>query len=230
MKKEENGVGKLTQKIIDAREEFKQLTDEVKKYNASLDELQNFILEAQKKREERYVTLIGEQGEVKAEYCSSSTLASPQFKDGDFVFHKWDYGEYNACNVAILKYLDNQLLHYYFRNCIKYNKCEVSSVIEDNSIYRGHETELRLATPEEKQILIDFMHEQGKDWDAKNKKIVDYKWIPKYGEEYYTISFTSENCILRTSNYNLYSDRAAIKNGCWKTEAEALKAFEKLKK
>jgi len=43
----------------------------------------------------------------------------------------------------------------------------------------------RLATPSEKQFLLDAMHKEGKDWDAVNKKVVDYVWKPKKGEEYY---------------------------------------------
>jgi len=33
---------------------------------------------------------------------------------------------------------------------------------------------IRMATEEEKQILLDAIHKDGKDWDANNKQIVDY--------------------------------------------------------
>lgn len=43
----------------------------------------------------------------------------------------------------------------------------------------------RPATDSEKQRLLDAMHEEGKDWDEVNKKVVDYVWKPKKGERYY---------------------------------------------
>jgi hypothetical protein len=44
---------------------------------------------------------------------------------------------------------------------------------------------IKAATPSEKQLLLDAMHKAGKDWDAVNKKVVDYVWKPKTGERYY---------------------------------------------
>ena len=48
-----------------------------------------------------------------------------------------------------------------------------------------HETSL--STEEEKQFLLEALHADGKDWDADNKQIVDYKRKPKIGDNYYYI-------------------------------------------
>lgn len=45
---------------------------------------------------------------------------------------------------------------------------------------------LRLMADSEKQILLDKLHESGKDWDAERCEIVDYIWRPKIGEIYYS--------------------------------------------
>ena len=41
----------------------------------------------------------------------------------------------------------------------------------------------KIATPEEKQLLLDKMHEAGKDWDEEKCEVIDYVWEPKIGEE-----------------------------------------------
>lgn len=42
----------------------------------------------------------------------------------------------------------------------------------------------RLATPEEKAELIEFMRENGKDWDEAKCEVVDYRWRAEKGENY----------------------------------------------
>lgn len=45
--------------------------------------------------------------------------------------------------------------------------------------------EIRPATEEEKQTLLDALRKDGKDWDAENKQIIEYEWKPKNGEEFW---------------------------------------------
>ena len=46
----------------------------------------------------------------------------------------------------------------------------------------------RLATPEEKAELIQYMRENGKDWDAEKCEVVDYRWRAEKGGAYYVVS------------------------------------------
>ena len=52
-------------------------------------------------------------------------------------------------------------------------------------------SKLRPATDEEKESFLSKLHKIGKDWDAENKKIVDYKWRPKDEEDYYCPTYCS---------------------------------------
>ena len=83
-----------------------------------------------------------------------------------------------------------------------------------------------IATEEEKKFLIDALHADGKDWDADNKQIVDYKCKPKIGDTYYYIDcfldivddiwsgdrmddlvYTSGNCFKTKEEAQMYADK-----------------------
>lgn len=78
----------------------------------------------------------------------------------------------------------------------------------------------RLATEEEKQFLLDAIHADGKDWDAVNKRIVEYKWRPKHGEPYYMINtlFNVLKCTWSSSGFDF---DLLVNRNCFKTEEEA---------
>ena len=78
----------------------------------------------------------------------------------------------------------------------------------------------RIATEEEKQLLLDTLHADGKDWDAVNKRIVEYKWQPKYVEPYYMINSLFN--VIRLLWGNTAFDFDLLQKGnCFKTEEDA---------
>ena len=40
-------------------------------------------------------------------------------------------------------------------------------------------------TEEEKKLLLDALHEKGKDWDFEKMEIVDYRWRAEIGGKYW---------------------------------------------
>ena len=84
----------------------------------------------------------------------------------------------------------------------------------------------RIATEEEKQFLLDALHADGKDWDAENKQIVDYRWKPKIGDAYYYI-----DCFLDVVDDIWSDDRmdalVYTSGNCFKTKEEAQKYADK---
>ena len=46
----------------------------------------------------------------------------------------------------------------------------------------------RLATEEEKQLLLDKMKEQGLKWNAEEKRVEKIRWRAKYGEQYWYVT------------------------------------------
>ena len=140
-----------------------------------------------------------------------------EFKDGDFVslnslgakiliIYKSKKEDYNAnCHASVC--ID------WCKNYVSYNDCCVCY-------------DARIATEEEKKFLLDALHADGKDWDADNKQIVDYRCKPKVGDAYYYIDcfldivddiwsgdrmddlvYTSGNCFKTKEEAQMYADK-----------------------
>ena len=147
-----------------------------------------------------------------------------EFKDGDFCTVKTSYGNY------IFIYKSNKyddIVYYYsislsgFRQHLYNSSCLVP---KDG---------ISLSTKEEKQMLLYALHADGKDWDAENKRIIEYKWKPKDGEDYYVINTLFK--VLRFTWQSYSFDFDLLKSGnCFKTkeeaEAKAKEILEILKK
>lgn len=145
----------------------------------------------------------------------------PEFKDGDFCISSrdgryfWVYihksGAKNHLSPFFYAFTNNEsTILYYDGRC---------SVVEEMN---------KLATEEEKQILLDAMHADGKDWDADKKQIVDYRWKPKYREVYYRINYSLGIKIDSLFWYGDALDEIYFSNGnCFKTKEEAQKYADK---
>lgn len=149
--------------------------------------------------------------------CSGNKTYVP--KDGDIVYAR-------ACNEHILIYRDMKpsdcTFGYVDYVCGNLYDCIESCLCNEDL------EEIRPATKKEKKQLLDALHEQGKDWDAKNKKVVCYKWIPKDNEEYFYVSpfLEVERTLWWSSNFDL---NLADSNNIFKTRKEAEEAAKKFK-
>ena len=140
-----------------------------------------------------------------------------EFKDGDICFS--DNSRIKM--VFILEYMN-------WGNKINYHACLSSYGIEYKD-WLDSNGDIRLATEEEKQKLLDALHKDGKDWDAENKKIVDYRWRAKYEGLYYFIN-TAYFEIKGTADINHSVDDMRYNIGNYfKTEQQAEQALEKVK-
>ena len=140
-----------------------------------------------------------------------------EFKDGDFVYSINDVCEF----VMIYK----SKKEWYYANChasvciglcenyISYNDCCV--------VY-----DARIATEEEKQFLLDALHADGKDWDAYKKQIVDCKWKPKIGDNYYYIDLFLD-VIDDIWSDDRMDDLVFTSGNCFKTKEEAQRYADK---
>ena len=90
----------------------------------------------------------------------------------------------------------------------------------------------RLATSLEIENFHKILHNNGKDWDAKKKKLVDWVWKPSIHEAYYILETNCGNIEVRTRVcFNDYIDKALIKNcNFFRTVEEAELAAERVKK
>ena len=140
-----------------------------------------------------------------------------EFKDGDFCTIKANNGSlifiYKSKKDDDMVY-NCSLLVDGFRRPLFYDRCV------------DYKCETRSSTEEEKQFLLDALHADGKDWDADNKQIVDYKWKPKIGDNYYFI-----DCFLDVVDDirigDEMDDLVYASGNCFKTKDEAKKYADK---
>lgn len=137
-----------------------------------------------------------------------------EFKDGDFVSSK-SFG--SRCLMIYKGKEEGSNVNYH---AAMYNCYYENSVVCYN--YWLFCDDSRIATEKEKQLLLDALHADGKDWDADRKEIVGYKWKPEIGDAYYYI-----DCYLDVVDNHWNDDRLdnlVYNNGnCFKTEEEAQK-------
>ena len=107
-----------------------------------------------------------------------ATPEAPKFKRGDFLCRGADW-------IFILDFIDEGGVIFYKalfdvdgKAVFGFNNCGIGCFSYN----------IRLATPEEKQLLLDKMREQGKDWDGE--KVIDWVWKPKMGEAYWCVVFS----------------------------------------
>ena len=135
------------------------------------------------------------------------------FKVGDFLYYYakgWGFGV--CIFMDFIKESANGI-HYYAAT-------DVSGEIMIGDCLCTEWDVLRIATEEEKNFLLNRLHDDGKDWDAVNKKIIEYKWQPKYVEPYYMISSLFN--VIRLIWGNTAFDFDLLQKGnCFKTEEEA---------
>lgn len=141
-----------------------------------------------------------------------------EFKDGDFVSSK-SFG--SRCLIIYKSKEEGSNVNYH---AAMYNCYCKNSVVCYNYWFFCDDS--RIATEEEKQLLLDALHADGKDWDADKKEIVGYKWKPEIGETYYCVNGN----INATSEYwtGIDWDVLTYNNGnCFKTKYEAQKYADK---
>lgn len=142
-------------------------------------------------------------------------------KDGDFV--AGDYG--GSILISIFKKATNSEFGKVYANMYSDGThLEMMSDINSTWIQRK-------ATDAEKELLLNAMREKGKDWDAKNKQVIDYKWKPELGGDYCIADPTIEE-MFNTFTFGsddvdkMWSSRSLI----FKTKEEAIVCAKKMLK
>lgn len=147
---------------------------------------------------------------------------SPKFKRGDFVYWSGCLSGYSGI-VIIKKDCLQQDELYYFAHLDK--ECSLSFNCHIGTYWRSQ----RLATDTERQQLIDALHEAGKDFDFEKMEIVDFVWMPKHGEPYYTPDVYEEDLYSQGTYYGDDDDLLVFNRGLGcKTEEEAIKRAKQM--
>lgn len=138
-----------------------------------------------------------------------------KWKDGDIL----KYTNYRGCYAVFKEYVSDDEF--------RFSMCYDNSILNFNGI--ASVTPYSLATPSQVEEFHSLLHVIGCDWDSEKKQLVDWRWKPKAGENYFFIS--SELFVEVTSNDEFDLDEAHIRCGnCFRTSDEAEAMAEKIKK
>lgn len=113
-----------------------------------------------------------------------------KFKKGDFVFTNGPQGD----SILIYSGSENKVICLYF--------------LSSGRIYFDGITSsdfIRFATNSEKQLLLDKLHEAGKNWDSEKCEIIDLRYIPEIGDCVKVQLFNGEFCVFECTEKNLES-------------------------
>ena len=140
-----------------------------------------------------------------------------EFEDGDFV-----YSINDVCEFAMIYKSKKECSYANYHASIYIGQWENYVAYNDWCVCY----DARIATEEEKQLLLNALHADGKDWDADKKQIVDYKLKPKIGDNYYYI-----DCFLDVVDDIWSDDRmddlVYSSGNCFNTKEEAQRFVDK---
>jgi len=104
-------------------------------------------------------------------------------------------------------------------------KIEITVDLYENGISCGWLVNFKPATEQEKQLLLDKIHEVGKDWDAEKMEVVDWKWRAKNGEYYWIYENQSDN-VLKSIDENDSTDLSRREIGNYFQTEQQAKDFQ----
>jgi hypothetical protein len=140
-------------------------------------------------------------------------------KKGDFC--SWTWEKDNGSGA------ENYCIFGNFPNCLYLTAVSVKGAViagDDDfneKIDFSYNDIIRPLTKSEKQIVIDKLHEQGKDWDAEKMEIIDYQWRAEKGGLYWYYDAGFEELDYSTELFDNVDLKRYNCGNYFKTEAEA---------
>lgn len=116
--------------------------------------------------------------------------SNKEFKNGDFLAlekgnRKWLY---------IFKRITEEGERHYYHFAMRAD--ELSGYCDFNNSIIGIEESSRFMTDYEKQLVVEKLHQEGKDWDEERREIVDWVWEPKIGEKVWLLERLGNNLVV----------------------------------
>ena len=148
---------------------------------------------------------------------NSEQSNTPEFKDGDFCCFT------NRVVGYVFIFKSKRNLH--TSNCYAVLNLGNVNQLQINEWITTPET-TRLASNEEKELLLIALKEKSLRWDEEAKEILDLKWKPKQGEKYFSFdSRMQPACFIWADTRN--DEHCYLNNKRFKTIEEAEKYAKK---
>ena len=146
-------------------------------------------------------------------------INTPKFKDGDFCYSTNGFSNY----LFIFKSkIDSDRSNYH-----ALLQLTNGSIFKINNWCFSYLEATRLASNEEKKLLLKALKENSLRWDEETKELLDLKWKPKQGEKYFSFDeYMRPACFIWTKTMN--DEHCYLTNKCFKTLEEAEKYAKKI--
>ena len=154
------------------------------------------------------VTVNGKPVEIE----SKEQPKEPEFKDGDFCYSTNGFSNY----VFIFKSkIDSDRSNYH-----ALLQLTNGSIFKINNWCFSYIETTRLASNEEKKLLLKALNGNSLRWDEESKEILDLKWKPKLDEKDFSFdSYIQPTCFIWANTRN--DEHCYLNNKCFKTFEEA---------
>ena len=149
---------------------------------------------------------------------NNEQVNTPKFKDGDFCYSTNGFSNY----VFIFKSkIDSDRSNYHAILQLTHG-----SIFKTNNWCFSYLETTRMASNEEKKLLLKSLKENSLRWDEESKKILDLKWKPKLGEKYFSFDlYMHPICFIWLDTRN--DKHCYLNNKCFKTLEETEKYAKK---
>ena len=87
----------------------------------------------------------------------------------------------------------------------------------------------KIASKDDIKCFQELLHKNGKEWDFKNKKLIDWRWKPENNEDYWYINDVGEICHTSYNQFMIHDNKHVAVGNCFKTEIDAFAARLRIK-
>ena len=152
---------------------------------------------------------------------NNEQLNAPEFKNGDFCCST-NGGIYYVFIFKSKINSDKSKFH-----ALMHLRRPDSSSFKINGQCISKQDTTRLASNEEKELLLKALKENSLRWDEESKEVLDLKWKPKRGEKYFSFDlYMHPICFIWLDTRN--DEHCYLNNKCFKTLEEAEKYAKRI--
>lgn len=147
------------------------------------------------------------------EFYREITLPKEKWTDGDLLV------KYNGDKKEYIVYSNNEIIKAYI--CVS-EKGYTTKVL----YYVG---DAKIASKDDIKCFQELLHKNGKEWDFKNKKLIDWRWKPENNEDYWYLNDVGEICHTSYNQFIIRDNKHIAIGNCFKSEVDAFAARLRIK-
>ena len=136
---------------------------------------------------------------------------------------KWTDGDllvkYNGGKKEYMVYSNDEIIKAYI--CVS-EKGYTTKVL----YYVG---DAKIASKDDIKCFQELLHKHGKEWDFKNKKLIDWRWKPENNEDYWYLNDVGEICHTSYNQFMIRDNKHVALGNCFKSEVDAFAARLRIK-